>query len=205
MSLALLQSALLLPAEALVKRCLALDPLSATRLAPFEGRTLEIHCTRPELRLFISVRNSTLHLSPVHGGVADSRLSGNADKLLALLRRGSQPHSLHGSGVTLEGSTTLVAGLRDALLRMDVDWGYHLSRLIGDLPSAALERAAEASAAALTRGRQRLHEDVVDYLATERHLVLQRHEAQPFHDRLHALQLRLDRLQARLELLENRD
>ncbi|MDR0779288.1 MAG: SCP2 sterol-binding domain-containing protein [Pseudomonadales bacterium] len=203
MSFSLLQSALLLPVETALNALLALDPLSAQRLHPFEGRTLAIRCTNPTLQLYIGVRAGKLSLSPVHGGaMADATLTGSARALGKLLAKGGLTHSLYGTGVGLEGSTALVSGLRDALMQLDCDWEYQISRLTGDLPAAALGKLTRAGSAALARSRERLHEDLGDYFTQESRLTPHPREVNAFYTALREFDLRLDRAQAKLTLSE---
>lgn len=198
MSLGLLQSALLLPLEAAVNALLALDPLTQNHLRPFEGQTLAIRCTEPSLQLFISVHAAKLSLSPVCGAQPNATLTGSATALLKLLACGGKAHNLHGTGVSLDGSTALVGGLREVLTELDLDWEYHLSRITGDLPASALGRVAERTRTTVARSGARLREDLSDYLTQERGLTPHRHEVEAFYAAVRELDLRLDRLQARL-------
>jgi ubiquinone biosynthesis protein UbiJ len=204
MSFSLFQSVLWLPAEAALNTLLALDPLTAKRLRPLEGRTLAIHCTEPALRVFVGIHAGKLSLSPVYGATPDATITGSAGSLTKLLGKGAQIHSLHGTGVALDGSTALVAGLREALTQLDCDWEYQLSRFTGDLPAAAVGEMTRAGSAALARSRERLHEDLSDYFTQESGLTPHRHEVEAFYTALREFDLRLDRLQAKVALIEAR-
>jgi ubiquinone biosynthesis protein UbiJ len=202
MSFSLLQSALLLPAEAALNALVALDPLTAKRLRPFEGRTLAIRCTEPALQLCVGIRAGKLTLSPVHGATPEATLAGSARALIKLLAKGGATHSLHGTGVTLDGSAALVSALREVFTQLDCDWEYQLSRLTGDLPAAAVGAATRAGTATLARSRERLHEDLSDYFTQETGLTPHRHEVASFYTALRDFDLRLDRVQARIALIE---
>ncbi|MDR2212184.1 MAG: SCP2 sterol-binding domain-containing protein [Pseudomonadales bacterium] len=202
MSLPLLQNALLLPAAAALNALLALDPLSERRLAPWRGRTLAIRCREPSLCLYIGVHAGKLSVSAISGAVPDATLEGSARDLIKLLAKGGDTHSLYGSGVTLQGSAALVSGLREALTQLDCDWEYQLSRFTGDLPAAAFGQAARGASAALDHSGMRLREDLAGYLTQESGLTPARGEVAAFYQGLREFELRLDRLQARLTLLE---
>lgn len=204
MSFSLFQRSLLLPAEAALNALLALDPLTPQRLRPFEGQTLAVRGNEPSIELYISIRAGKLCLSPVSGASPNATLSGPTIGLLKLLMRGGRAHNLHGTGVSLDGSTALVGGLREVLGELDVDWEYHLSRFIGDLPTAAFGSAVERGNAAVSRSASRLRDDLSDYLTQESGLTPHRHEVESFYNALRDLDLRLDRLEARLALLGER-
>jgi len=199
MSFALLHTALLLPAELLLNRLLQLDPQSRQRLLPFNNKSLCIQCTSPSLTLYITVREPGLHFSVISETAPDATLSGSAGALLGLLRKGSTLHNLHGTGLSLSGSTGLASGLQAALLALDVDWEYQLSRLLGDLPTGAISTVVSSGAAAVSRTRERLHEDLHDYLTLESGLLPDPVEVEAFYHDIRQLILRADRLQAKAD------
>lgn len=204
MSLALLQTALLLPLQGSLNALLALDAASPGRLSRLEGKTLAIDCTAPRLALFISIGNGQLRLSPVYEGPAAATLSGPATALLQLLLRDETPASLAPLGVSLQGSTAFMQDLQTLLRDLDIDWQFHLSRLTGDLPVAAVERAASAgrdfAGSTLAAARRNLD----DYLRHESGLLPPQSGVQAFAAALVELNLQLDRLEARLARLTPR-
>jgi ubiquinone biosynthesis protein UbiJ len=201
MSFALFQRTLLLPIETALNALLALDPLTATRLRPFEGQILAVRPTDAPLEIYVAIRNGKLSLSPVSGAIPNAVLTGPSLSLLTLAARGGKAHNLHGTGVSLEGSTTLVGGLREVISELDVDWEYHLSRFTGDLPASALGRAAESASSTVARSGTRLRDDFSDYLTQESGLTPHRLEVEAFYSASRELDLRLDRLEARLAAL----
>ena len=203
MSFALLQTAMLLPAELLINQLLQLDPQSAARLQPFENRMVTVYCTAPACTLHVSIRQNQLHLSAITAVQADATLRGTAASLAGLLVRGGEVHNLHDTGITLTGSTGLISGLQTALRALDVDWEYQLSRLLGDLPAGAISRTVAASRSTVNRTRERFHEDLHDYLTLESGLLPSPTEVNTFYQALRQLILRTDRFQARMDLLGN--
>ncbi|HHX83328.1 MAG TPA: hypothetical protein GX696_10155 [Pseudomonadaceae bacterium] len=201
MSLALLQTALLLPLQSLINGVLALDAASAARLAHLEGRILAIHYTQPQGQLFVRIRGQKLQLSAVCEEEPDASLHGSTRALASLLLPGQAHHSLSQHGVELRGSTGFVQELQNLLLDLDLDWEYHLSRLTGDLPAAflgqGLRAGRQAGATTAASAKATLH----DYLAHESGWVATQAELDELADGVLQLGLRLDRLQARLQLL----
>src|SRR5690606_17904475 len=122
---------LLHPVELTVNRLLALDAASGPRLARLEGRTLALHVTRPELNLYVTVRNRSLHLRSIHEGEPAASLHGSASALLGLLVRREPVINLQPSQLELRGNTAFVQELQALLLDLDVDWEYQLSKFIG--------------------------------------------------------------------------
>lgn len=202
MSFALLQTALLLPFEALLNGALALDAASAARLAALEGRTLAVQAQTPQLQLFISIRAGKLRLSPVFEGAATATLGGPASGLLRLLLQGGTPASLAPFGVELQGSTGFMQDLQTLLRDLDIDWQFHLSRLIGDLPVAAMDRSLDAGIGFAGDTLAAARDNLRDYVRYESGLLPDASALQQFQAGLLELGLQLDRLEARVAQLQ---
>lgn len=202
MSFALFQNALLHPVELSVNRLLALDAASGPRLARLEGRTLALHGTRPELNLYITVRDRGLHLSSVHEGEPTASLHGPVSAMLGLLRRANitnlQPEQLE-----LRGSTAFVQELQAVLLDLDVDWEYQLSKLIGDIPTSLIGDGLRKMRGMIGQTTSRLHENTVEFLHEETALFPTPGDLDRFYAAVGDLTLRVDRLQARVALLDS--
>lgn len=202
MSFALFQNALLHPVELTVNRLLSLDAASGPRLARLEGRTLALHATRPELNLYITVRNRGLHLSSIHEDESAASLHGSASAMLGLLVRREPVSNLQPSQLELRGNTAFVQELQALLLDLDVDWEYQLSKFIGDIPTAMLGDGLRKVRAVFRQTTRRLHEDTVEFLHEETTLFPPQADLDRFYAGVGDLTLRVDRLQARVTLLD---
>jgi len=201
MSLALLQTALLLPVEMLVNRTLAMDSGSRQGLAAVEGKTLAIHTTQPGAQLFISFRSGKVHLGVVDPGSVSASLHGPLPAMLALLRQRSLT-SLHSRQVELRGSTAFVQQIQQLLQGLEIDWEFHLARLLGDIPTQALGSAVRQARNFTTSTAVRLREDVTEYLHEESRLLVTTAELEQHYAKIADLALHIDRLQARIDRLQ---
>lgn len=200
MSLALLQTALLLPVEALVNRALTLDPASVQRLASLEDLTLAIHATQPTAQLFVTFRNGKVHLGVVDAGFAAASLHGPLRGMLVLLRQQSLT-SLHTQGIELRGNTAFVQQVQLLLRGLEIDWEFHLARFLGDIPTQALGNTARQARnfAASTAGR--LREEATEFLHEETRLLVTPAELDQHYAKIAELALQIDRVQARIDRL----
>lgn len=201
MSLALLQTAVLLPLEAMMNGMLALDAASRGRMAAMEGKTLAVLATQPQLALYINVRSSKLRLASLFERPATATLRGPARSLLRLLLQDETPASLASFGVELQGSTGFMQDLQLLLRDLDPDWEFHLGRLIGDLPVSALAKGIDTGVAFAGSTLSAARDNVREYLVHESGLLPARSQVDQFQTSVLELQVRLDRLQARLNLL----
>lgn len=202
MSLALLQTALLLPLEALLNGTLALDAASHGRLAALEGKTLAVQATQPELALYISIRNGKLRLAPLFEGTATATLRGPARSLLRLLLQSETPASLAAFGVELQGSTGFMQDLQWLLKDLDLDWEFHAGRLIGDVPVAALAKGIDSALAFSGKTLEVARTNLSEYVAHESGIFPDRSAQALFAAGLLDLTLQLDRLEARVTQLQ---
>lgn len=202
MSVALLQSAVLLPLELAVNQVLALDPASRTQLAALTGNTLAIELQNPAFTVFISVYPDKLRLSPRHEGIATATLIGTPLALAGLLLQRQPLTTLQGSGVELRGSTGFVQALQKLLLQLHIDWEFHLGRLIGDVPTQLTADGTRAAGDYLQRAAQRVREDISSFVLEESRLLPAAAEQERFAEDIQTLTLRIDRAAAKVALLE---
>jgi ubiquinone biosynthesis protein UbiJ len=202
MSFAMFQSALLLPVELAINGVLALDAATKLRLAALDGGTLGVHSTQPSANVFIKVQGNRLHLSALHEGGETASLHGPAAALLGLLLRREPTESLHASKVELRGDTAFVQQLQALLRDLDIDWEYHLSKLVGDIPTQAAADTMRKADAELRRAGTRMRENVSEYLFEESGMLPHADELDAFYRDIADLKLRADRVQARLDALQ---
>jgi ubiquinone biosynthesis protein UbiJ len=201
MSIALLQTALLLPFEQMLNALLALDPSAAARLQRLDGSVLAVHASSPALDIFVAVRGDRVQLAAQHEGIVTSSLHGSAAELLRLLAQRKPIDSLRARGVEVRGDVAFVQELRSLLLSLNVDWEYHFAKVAGDIPTQTLATGLRDTSAFLRKTGARLRDDIDEYLHDETRLLPTAAELDAFYADVTALRLRTDRLQARVQLL----
>jgi ubiquinone biosynthesis protein UbiJ len=203
MALPLLQTALLMPAELALNGLLSLDAATAARLEALQGKTLAVHISQPAFVLYVGITAQGIHLSPVFEAEPDASLHGSIPALMKLLTKGTSLTNLHGLNVELRGDTGFVRQLQTLLLDLDIDWEFQLSKLIGNLPTSLISSGFNQVADFARKSGTRFQQNLQDYLAEESPLLPRARELEAFYSAITDLTLRVDRLQARLELLAN--
>ncbi|MDO3387854.1 hypothetical protein QWI17_18565 [Gilvimarinus sp. SDUM040013] len=184
--------------ETLCHKSLAYDPGSRLRLQALEGQCLAIHCRAPQITLYI-LPGANIKLQQFYDGDITSSLSGRMDQLLQVAA--SDVHSLHGTGVTLTGSTQLLVELQNIFNTLDIDWEMWLADAIGTLPAHFMAkhfRQAKHWGEERVASAERLGGE---YLREESGSGLGRNEFELFSADINQTRLALDRLQARIERL----
>ena len=187
--------------QAMVDRAVDGSPRARELLADLAGRRMQVTARHTPWQLCLHATNGRLLLSREPAANADVQLAGTPLSLLSLLREDPAAVIRRGD-VTLTGDAE--AGQRfqelTQLLRPDLEAG--LARIIGDIPAhgvGSLLRKALAwgRASATTQA-----DNIGEYLAHERKVLVPRAEARQFLEDVDALRESTDRLAARIEHLE---
>jgi len=192
-----------------VARALADSPRATELIEALRGRRLSIQVTGTPLRALIESTGSTLkllHLAPAAGDPAahaDATIIGAPLSLLALT--GDDPQAVIRRGdARIEGDAEIAQQFRELglLLRPDLESG--IARLLGRSGAHIAMRGLRAAAdwtrtAAWTQVR-----NTAEYLAHESGDLVSRPEAEHYLRGVEQLREQLDRLEARLQIIERR-
>jgi ubiquinone biosynthesis protein UbiJ len=187
--------------ERVVAQARADSPRAAALLAELTGRRLGLQLLGTPLSFVLESDGLRLHLHP--HGAADASIIGAPLSLLALAGEDSQTVISRGDA-RIEGDAQIAQQFRELgmLLRPDLEAG--LSRLFGrsgaHIAMLGLRSARDWAKATAWTATQNLAE----YLAHERQDLVSRSEAEHFLRAVDQLREQTDRLDARLQQLEQR-
>jgi ubiquinone biosynthesis protein UbiJ len=193
-----------------VARAMADSPRARALISALEGRSMTVVMRGTPLSLTLESTGTTLHLQPATPEAspdvapkADATISGAPLSLLALT--GAAPEAVIQRGdVRIEGDAEVAQQFRELMTLLLPDLEAGLSGLVGRSAAHVLMRglrgAADWSRSSAWTGVQNLSE----YLAHERGELVPRAEAEHFLRGVDDLREQLDRIDARLALLERR-
>ena len=178
-----------------IRQLLATDPASRRDLAALDGRSLAVTVLPTDLQVAVQIRDGGVELVELALLTEpDVEIRGSASALRRLL---AAPESASASGVDLRGDASLLIQLGRVFERLDIDFEALLANWTGELPANLASRAAAAGREFGREGLHTIEEQVKAQLAT-RQPVLDRPRFERLRGELRALQLRTDRLEARL-------
>lgn len=187
--------------QQLVDRQVEGSPRARELIAALDGRRMLVTARYTPWQLELACAGGRLQLARTPGGPADVQLSGSPLALMALLRE--EPATVIRRGdVALSGDGEAGQRFQElaALLRPDLEAG--LARVLGDIPAhglgSLLRRALDYGRTTAATQAQNIGE----YLAHERRLLVPRAEARQFLEDVDALRESTDRLAARVAQLE---
>lgn len=197
------RSAQLTALAGLINQALALDNLSQQRLIQLANKKLRIECTDPVIRVDIAITdNGTIELYPSNNDAVNAHLSGPLSAFIQLLASDDKASAMINSGLQLKGNSQLLLELEAILHKTDLDWEYHLSRLVGDLPAHLIGRLGRHSQQWLGKTGPVFMRHLQEFVLEEAQLSPRRDEVEHFIDEVQKLKLRTERLEARLLRLQ---
>ena len=191
--------------ENLLNRGLADSPRARELAAQLAGRRLAIDI-RGVARVLVTSTGDSLSLTHERGAAApaEAEVRGGPLALMALAAADDVQAAIRRGEISVEGDTDLAERYRELALLLRPDIEEEMSRLVGD---HAAHRLGQLAKTAFSWGRQVTDTSVrnaAEYLAHERGDLVPRAEAEVFLRGVDALRETLDRLAARVDLLERR-
>ena len=201
MVLPLINSTVLFGLEKAVNAMLSLDPAALNKIKALTGKTIAIHSQQPTFEMMILITDNGIILSQFTEPENDASVTGTAAALFQLLV--NRNAGFHHKDISIQGDAELLHALQKIMVRLDIDWEYHLSRFIGDIPTQTISDSLDASRNFVKQSSQSLLLDLDEYLHEEKKWLPASHQLQEFYSRVDKLRLRTDRLQARVNKLES--
>lgn len=198
------KAGLLMALESAVNNSLAYDPATQQSLVVLDGKVLHLACTVPAQSVYVLFVGNHVELWSLFESSPDTTLSGTPSAFLALWRSRNKTTALTDSGVTLTGDSTLLQQLQKISASLDIDWEALIAEHTGDVIAHQLGRVARGAGFWLRGARREAERLMSEFLQFESNTVPSRHEVQGFCREVDDLQLRMDRLQAGVDLLVKR-
>jgi len=199
-----LQTAALAALEAALNRALALSAGSLSALAQLEDAVFALHCTAPELDVYLHPGARGIRLTGAHIGAVTTSITGRASDFTELAVSRDPTATLINGDLALAGDSAPLIELQRILSALDVDWEAPLVATLGDVAGHQL---AQVLRSAFAWGRQAsagLSRQLAEFIQEEARLSPPRLEVEDFYHDVHELNLRVDRLESRVARLRQR-
>ena len=199
-----LHNATLAAMETALNRALGLDPVAARALEGLEGRVFHLHCTRPELELYLQPIAQRIRLMGLWEGEVTTAVVGRATDFTALASSSDPAATLINGDLLLRGDSSALLRLQAIFAGLEPDWEAPLVEVLGDVAGHQL---AELNRELFGWGRQAassLQRQLREFVVEEAGLVPSRQEVADFYRDLEDFALRLEGLRARVKKLIRR-
>lgn len=200
----MLSQAVLAAAERSIALAVSRDPLTVRRLGALDGKVIRIQGRTPDFTLYLLPAAEGITLLGRHADMEpDCSLSAPASMLARLAISRQRKQLLEDPSVELSGDTQVMVDLQNIVGDLRLDSEAELSRWIGPVAAHALGQFIRTGRGWASSTRRSLEVVVRDYLTEETRDLVGRREADSAAMDIHELRLRLDRLEARLDIIEN--
>ena len=204
----LLGSLALLPVEQLLNHLLTADIHTRNQLLRFVNKSLQIQTTAPTLSLTILIEADRIRLLSADADLLNFEptaiISGPVSQLVPLIVQNSASRPLANPAIRISGDGTFVQDLYATLHSLDVDWEDYLAPLLGDVITHEIGQLRKNAQNWSIQANTNLRRNINDYLKEENQQFPHPDELASFNGELDRLRLRIDRVKARAELLQDR-
>lgn len=189
-------TALLSLLEKLSDKVLTLDPGTRSALNKLAGNTLAVIVQDSSISFYVKFSHNRIELLDYFEGNATTTLTGSTHALITQLFTSNK--NLYNSGVTIAGSTALLAELHELSHNIDIDWEEAISQYLGVLPAHGMAETLRSAYRWKQARKASVTRLLGEYLTEELGAVVGRREQQSFFSEVDNLRLSLDRFEARL-------
>jgi len=193
----------LTPLESLLNRNIAASAAARSLCRRLDAKVMALHVEGLPLSIYFKSHDGRMTLDTQHDGEASATLSGTPLSFLRLA--GPQPETaLRTGAVHIKGDAEVAHAFSELLKHARPDFEEELSRVIGDVAAHQVGNVARSVMSFASRASRTLAQNVAEYLQEEGRDVPSRTEAEEFVAGVDTLRDDVDRLEAKLNMLERR-
>jgi ubiquinone biosynthesis accessory factor UbiJ len=193
----------LTPLESVLNRNIAASSAARALCQRLDAKVMALHIEGLPLSIYFKSQGEHMSLDTQHEGAPNATLSGTPLSLLRMA--GPAPEAaLRTGNVHIEGDAEVAQTFSELLKHARPDLEEELSRVIGDVAAHHVGNVARSALGFARRAADTLAQNVSEYLQEEGRDVPSRTEAEEFITGVDTLRDDVDRLEARLALLERK-
>lgn len=201
----LFRTAALWPIEFAANQIIKSDQYLLTALSQFDERVLEVNSTAPTTSICIQFYSDGIRLSALSSQdlaiQTDASVSASTSKLLDLLLANQGSSALSNPDIHISGDAQFIHEVFKTLKNLDLNWDDLLAPLLGGEPTHLLRNASDNAKRWSNNTQSSIKANVSEYLSEESRLLPRNTHLEEFSNRMDTLKLRIDRANARAELI----
>ncbi len=191
--------------ETAINRYLALDPEVQGKLAEFDGKVIKLEVSGINKSFYLFPGDSGIQVRVEYNDAADTVLRGSPFSLFKMGMVKNTASLLLKGEVEISGDTRLGHRFKNVFSQMDIDWSEPLAAWIGDGPAYQLQQAAGSFGKWGRQAAASFTSSLGEYLQEESRDVVTETELETFNTAVDQLRNDVDRLQAKINLLNKTD
>lgn len=199
-----LHTAALAALEAGINRALRLAPQSLAQLGALDDKVFALHCTAPDIEVYLHPGADGVRLTGIHEGPVTTRVRGEASEFTALAASDDPTATLINGGLELEGESGPLIELQKILAAVDIDWEAPLVDTLGDVAGHQLAQVLRQGFSWGRQAASSLTRQLSEFIHEEARLTPPNLELEDFYSDVRELAQRVERLDTRIERLRKR-
>jgi ubiquinone biosynthesis protein UbiJ len=197
--------ALCIALEKAINAWLALDEENLQRLESLKDRVVALTVSFPEITLYFIADHPVLRVQSFSDTEPDVHIIGSAFALTKMSLQDNNTDDLFSGDVQIHGDTATAQAFQELLSGSGIDWEEHLSHIIGDVAAHNIGQNVRHGKTWLETTRNTIEQDVAEYLKNEIQLLPQPDEVRQWLNDVDILRNDIERLNARVQRLQNRN
>ena len=189
---------------------LKLDGEALPRFTELDGKIIRFHITGFDLNLYFLPAPSGIQVlgnypDKEQGGTVDATIHGSPIALIRLSTSDNAGETMLKSDVEIEGDMRVAEKFSAILREVDIDWEELLSRLVGDIVAHQAGQVTRNITGWLKDTGEAMQQNTAEYLTEESDITPAEAEVTSFMDQVDDIRMDVDRLEARIKLLQSKN
>ncbi len=190
--------------ETAMNAWLKLDSEALPQFASMQDKVIRLHITGLELNLFFFPAPRHVQVLGHYEGEADTTIHGSPLALMRLGTASDAGKTMLDTDAYIEGDTALGTKFSHILKSVDIDWEEFLSKAVGDIVAHQAGTVVKDSKGWMKDSDQAMRLNVSEYMTEENQLLVAESEITQYMDQVDELRADTDRMQARIERLQQK-
>lgn len=189
--------------EIAINQYLSLDPNASTFLAPLAGKVIKVTITTFNESLYLCPSIDAIQLMDFSSEPVDTQLTGSVFAF-GLMGLSSKPmRSIFSGDIQIEGDTQVGRKFQTLFSKLDINLEPHIARYAGDNVAQHLSQFFRSGHEWGKESIESFRLNVSEYLQEETRDLPSEPEIAIFHAQVDEIRTQFDRLQSRIQRLEN--
>ncbi len=199
-----LPTLLLSTLEAAINAWLKLDSEAMPQFESMHDKVICLHITGLELNLFFFPSAEHIQVLSQYGGEPDTTIHGSPLALMRLSSADDAGKAMLDSDAYIEGDMGLGTRFSAILKSVEIDWEEFLSKAVGDIVAHQAGSVASETKGWIKDSEHAMRLNMGEYMTEENQLLVAEAEITHYMDQVDELRANTDRMQARVERLQNK-
>ena len=189
---------------AVLNRYIESDQERAIGLDQIKGKLIRLTVRELDKTLSLRVKQRYLEDEPDSEVDADVEIIISLKILPEFLMGTDQDKLIKSGGIEIKGDAHIASVFQNTLREIEIDWEEQLSRYTGDAVAYQIGRGVNVARSFGRQMRDNMRQDVRDYLQDNVQAAATKDEVDQFIQDVDSVRAKTDRLEARLNRLQNR-